>query len=881
MPTQISTSRHRTSPRADDRAIDAKRPKPSEGPREVGAEGGGGVGGEGGGEVGTEGGGEMGTEGGGAGDRKSMSAIGGGHCHINGDKYVDPPLSMIEYACQKRCTYIANLTLDQYKPIADVSRQRQCKNDLKGSHKRVVKWAIRHAESDGVSFEYRHGVGKDFGRMVSDSMMGIPRDIRGFVCVSQDSQKPILTDLDMDNCHCVILQWQCKRHGITCDALSEYIANRQKHKEELMESTGKSKDDVKSMFLAAVNSQNEMERWEKNLTIFFIKFDKECKEIQQAFLRLTEYRHILPYAEKAANEKLEAKKAERRRDRKTTNGLTANVAGSFINLILCTWENRFLGVACRAIASMGLEVNVNNFDGMMIRGDHYPKGDQPTVRDDVICPALEQALLEEFKITMGWSMKRHSTGLVYSDDGLRLPYSKLAELWLKRICRVGSEYVLELTDGSTVTQTARNLADRLGAETAKCLLVGPGAQTWYSHTFADTLCRDPAMRTYEKADMYPDPSECPPNVYNRWKPMPCESWDVTQANPESENVATFRNLVLILADRDDKVAAFVELWIAHMLQHPSRKPNAWLIFMSEQGAGKGTLVCIIARLVGSAKVKKVGNVERSLLGAYNDVVRDAFLVVLDEAKGKHLFDGGDELKNMITESTVTVHEKYMSAQEIRSYARWMVTVQPRSVPTKKGDRRGVISRCSDELCVKEGQQHLKDVNHWIDESHEKFKPQFIPDIHAYLMTLKPPTVFQSDELPQTEVQRELQAANADVFESWVADVVERWVSCDKTVRDYQGKCGSAQHLFPELSMRQCFDDFQDFAQRTNATKITEGFRLQVFVSKFTICRWRKAFDWKPNGETFPKHKIMGAQHQCRRWDMASLARDLGIDRSGS
>ena len=333
---------------------------------------------EGGGEVGAEGGGEHG----GAGDGTSMSASGGGlkNSHNSGDEYIDPPLMMVEYACQKRCTYIANLTLDDYKPIAAVSRQRQCKNDLKGSHKRVVEWAMKHAESDlsiGVTFKYRHGVGKDFGRMASNSMMGVPRDIRGFVCVSQDSQKPILTDLDLDNCHPTILQWLCKRHGITCDALSEYVANRQKHKEELMESTGKSKDDVKSMFLAAVNSQSEMECWQKNLTRFFIELDKECKEIQQAFLRLTEYRHLLPHAEKAANEKLEEKKAQRRRDRKTTNGLTANVAGSFINLILCTWENRFLGVACSTIASMGLEVSVKNYDGMMIRGNHYPEGNEP------------------------------------------------------------------------------------------------------------------------------------------------------------------------------------------------------------------------------------------------------------------------------------------------------------------------------------------------------------------------------------------------------------------------------------------------------------------------------------------------------------------------
>eukprot|EP00966_Prymnesium_polylepis_P224427 5191144-Prymnesium_polylepis.1 len=264
--------------------------------------------------------------------------------------------------------------------------------------------------------------------------MGIPREIRGFVCIDEETKKPLLTDLDMDNCHPVILHWLCRKHGISCDILADYVANRKKHMQELMDSTGKSKDDVKTMFLAAVNSQDEMS-WQTGLTAFFKDLDKQCKAIQQAFIQLAEYRHLLPHAESSANEKLEQKKAERRRDRKTVNGLYANVAGCFINHVLCTWENRFLGVACKTVASMGLQVCVNNFDGMMIRGDHYPGGDESTVRDDVICPNLERALFDEFGITMGWSMKRHCTSLVYDDNGLKLPYSKFSQSYLENICR--------------------------------------------------------------------------------------------------------------------------------------------------------------------------------------------------------------------------------------------------------------------------------------------------------------------------------------------------------------------------------------------------------------------------------------------------------------
>jgi len=255
------------------------------------------------GSCGEDAGGDSGGIKGGGGEGGSGDS-GGGDCGVGGKRghgeeggsatYIDPPHTMTEYACPKRAAFVANLTLDDYKPIAAVSRQRQCKSDLKGSHRRVVEWAMKHAESDlsnGHEFSYRHGPGKDFGRMASNSMMGIPRDIRGFVCIDEDTKVPILTDLDMDNCHCVILEWLCKKHGIACEELSNYKSHRQQHKDAL--------------------------------TPFFIAFDKRCSAIQLAIMQLVEYRYLLPHAERAANENLEEKKAERRRDRKTINGLTA------------------------------------------------------------------------------------------------------------------------------------------------------------------------------------------------------------------------------------------------------------------------------------------------------------------------------------------------------------------------------------------------------------------------------------------------------------------------------------------------------------------------------------------------------------------------------
>eukprot|EP00966_Prymnesium_polylepis_P018665 429788-Prymnesium_polylepis.2 len=158
-------------------------------------------------------------------------------------------------------------------------------------------------------------------------------------------------------------------------------------------------------------------------------------------------------------------------------------------------------------------------------------------------------------------------------------------------------------------------------------------------------------------------------------------------------------------------------------------------------------------------------------------------------------------------------------------------------------------------------------------------PDFPRDVHAYLRTLRPPLVFQADELPKTEVQRELQAANADIFESWIANVVENWLAgstLHRDLSDYKGE-QDPTNLFPVLVMKVMFDNFRQFASASNALHVIDKITYDMFISKFSFCRWHKAFDWKPNKRNFPKHKINGVQQQCRRWDMVAIAGDLEIN----
>lgn len=814
--------------------------------------------------------------------------------------HIDPPSRIFEIANHDRCIYIANMSIDEFKTIAASSRQRGPGSDAKSAYKRTMNWAIEHGDSkrvekkpgDGYNIStvektYQFGVGKTFGRMASNSLQNIVREIRGFVCTAGESNSIILTtDVDMTNAHPTILLWVCKNNGIACDVLEDFVANRGKHMEELMKGAAISKDEAKGMFLEAVNSHCECVG--RTTTDFFKAFETQCKAIQRTLMGLEEYRFIMRYAETSAGEKLEEKKAGYRRLRKSVNKLTANVQGCFTNLVLCTWENRFLGVVCETLTSLSMRVATNAFDGVMIQGDHYPEDfEGDSVRDQRICPALEKALLSKYKINMGFVLKRHCTSLKYDKESLKMPYTVVAERYYGKICRVGAEYFVTKHDGYMTIEKDRDIEQRLRKESALCIL-RPNDVDWHNRSFASTLMNDPSLRQYEDADFYPDVSELPldenaaPLHLNLWKPNLCESFVPEDNDPNSDHVAAFNKLMMALADNDEAVFTTMKLFIAQAIRYPHIKPNMWLVLMSEQGAGKSTLIRIMKLLFGDhEKMRELSNVRRSLLGSFNEAMLDAFWLCLNEAKSKDMFEIEQELKHYITEDRVHVNIKNCKMRFVRSFARFILTCQPRVMPTERGDRRGLICRCSDELI--HNHEFWRELNERMDD------PQFTLDVHAHLYAMDPPKRFNQSMIPTTRVQKDMQEANSDVMGLWLEDLTQRWFSELSVTREYHpfqnegvytlsSYCGSTgyENVTPEFQTENLFRDYRGFCLRTNMAHVVERGTYATFVANFSICRWRECFMKRNEKGEYPAHKVGGIRKQFREFDFLKLATMLNV-----
>jgi hypothetical protein len=117
---------------------------------------------------------------------------------------------------------------------------------------------------------------------------------------------------------------------------------------------------------------------------------------------------------------------------------------------------------------------------------------------------------------------------------------------------------------------------------------------------------------------------------------------------------------------------------------------------------------------------------------------------------------------------------------IDSYHRWMLTAQVkdgRYIPTEDAERRYYVGRCSDELCVGHRADHAEFAR--VIET-----PQALIDFHGFLMARDvPKRPLGKEDIPVTTHQRELNAANRDPIEQFVAAVAREEMELMRTNGD--------------------------------------------------------------------------------------------------
>ena len=623
--------------------------------------------------------------------------------------------------------FIRSMSYEQFRPYSLRWDNEQERKELYTRIRKMCDEVIRAKGSITRAYHYAFNTPAGMGGRLfgPSSIQAVPREIRGMLMKHT-------TDIDMVNAHPVILRFLCRKYNIQHPHLDYYI----NHREEII-GTGETKnEELKSLYLKALN---------KDKIVPEVKdFSKEIISIQKQLMNIPEFSGIL----------------------ETIEGKKWNKSGSYLNKCLCIYENKILQIAREYLVKNSHVIRCLAFDGLMIHGNHY---DNSQLLIDI-----EQVVNSQFnRLDMKLSFKSHDNSIIIPasfDETVKNENNDEYLQWKTEF---------ELTHAKVIDRAifVKSIKDQNGFITEIRSLTKRDLQISYEHisynepketktgmTTVKKSCiqrwiSDENMRCYDEMGVYPPPIKCPPNHLNLWTPFYVEMLPFSSTtSDESGEYKKSMDLVLkhidILCAHDEADSLFLQKWIGQMLKYPATKTVAPTL-ISEPGAGKGTLLYMIERMIGSNKMLETTDPALHVWGSFNELMVNKFFINCDELDYKSQKECDGKIKGLITNSNLTINPKGSKSFTIQSYHRFFYTSNNEvPVKTDKGDRRNKIIRSSDEK--------IGDAEYFIALRAALNNDIVLRMIYEYLTSLDGLDIFHTLRIEQNEYQKTLSEASVPI-----------------------------------------------------------------------------------------------------------------------
>jgi hypothetical protein len=632
--------------------------------------------------------------------------------------------------------------LEHYTYEAFLTNFDGIQKDAKVMYNKIVKYLNSKINGEKL-VRYNYIKGRTDGRLFGEanSIQGLPKNIRGFICDG------ITTDIDMINAHPTILKKLCEEHDIQCPNLCLYINERKKYLNKIAQDDNISYELAKRKILIATNSNRKI----NSNNGFFKNYSKEMTIIQKAFIGLSHYDYIKEYAKK-----------------------DNNFEGSFINHILCIHEDIILQSIIDWVETYDISIHSIMFDGLMVYGTIT----EPTLID-IEQHIAKLTIFDNIKL----SIKQHETTFVLPEDykpAKLITYEDIKESFEKINCKVDDRFVKELNGEIKIYSRSCYLAlyedliykETLGGKTKK---------------FINTWLEDPDKRRYDDFGNFPKESMCPKNCYNMWKPFPVKV--ITEYKNEEmckKALNYYLKHIKVLCNHDEKVFEFVCMWIAQMFQYPEHK-SIEIIFISEEGVGKGLLLEFFKTIMGGSKrCWETTSPEKEVFGHFNGAMKDAFLVCFNEVNKSNFYNVNDKKKAIITDNNININIKGVPEFNIASYHRFIAfTNNPE--PATKNARRDIFIRCSNEK--------VGHTEYFTEGFNYATNLECCAYIYNYFMKLPTKVKINSVDIPKTDYDEIIEEAQENPVVSFIKDFVidnntlpEIKIDVDDLYNNYRDYC---------------------------------------------------------------------------------------------
>lgn len=590
------------------------------------------------------------------------------------------------------------------------------KAEAKKEYTKNIKYLINKVRSPNGWSPYGYAKGRVNGRLYGqNSIQSIRKDVRGFLT------EDITTDIDMANCHPVILYELCLKHEFECPNLKDYVENRESKLKTIMEADNINREKAKKKILTCTNSNKHV-----HSSCEFIKnYDKEMAKLHKKFLEKDCYAYVKDYAK---NE--------------------GNFEGSFINHILTINEENILKVMRTYCEANDIKIHSLFFDGLMVYGEI----NQSTLQ------SMENYITEhsDFKM-IKLTIKKPQHNFYMPDDFIPTQqdsYNDLKKEFELVNCKVGHQFVCNIHNDFELysDHSFKVLHDELSYidEEGK------------SASFISTWFKDKFKRKYDKFDCYPKDNLCPSYVYNMWEKFPVELMPAIINDKTKKGLDWFLDHINVMVDYNEIHSAFVKMWIAQMFQYPENK-SIHLIFIGLEGSGKGTFTRFFETLMGGAhRCWECTDPQEHIFGKFNDMMKKAFLVILNEADKSGTYNSNNKMKALITEPTINIQPKGKTSFVMKSCHRFM-SFSNNPDPNTKLKRRDLTFRMSDSkinnvVYFNEGNSYAKDLD-------------VAKAIYDYFMIYSTkPNIVESD-IPKGEYDEMLKDVQREPIMDFISEIV--------------------------------------------------------------------------------------------------------------
>ena len=540
------------------------------------------------------------------------------------------------------------------------------------------------------------------------------------------------TDIDIVNCHFVLLSQYCDKQGLKCPSLDDFVKCRNTRVQDIINTFHTDRSTAKGMFI--------------HMLYGGLLNDYCCQSGFDACIPFPDWVNLLDTELTLLTDRICSIETTLFNDvKKLRKKEYHNKKASCLSYVLQVIEDNVITKACIKLKQLGHIPETLCFDGVLVKGTTIERSELEELSSYChettgykvefdIKPMKPVFDLSPVIYDCSEFLFRHldEYDQVYCDslEGLTpLETYALRKTYIETfLCKVQQPEPLYLFQNG-IHKTPSILSPTQLVTLLKPIqsgLIGPGC---IPIPFSTKWCDDVNHRLYRTMDFIPFNKEnpiCDRNVFNLFEGFNEDIYGEPMADELIEKKITpYLDLVNALTCEG---ADYFHRFIAQIFQFPSKKVPICIVMKGKQGVGKNVVLDAIGNML-NPRHYITSSKPTDFFGEHAEGYFRKLLVNLNEAEGKDTFDFEGKMKSFISEDTITINPKNVRPTQISNHARTIVTTnKPNPIPidVRSKDRRYVVFQSTDDYLKKSSK-------FWTDLYNHLRKPEVMSALYQWFM----------------------------------------------------------------------------------------------------------------------------------------------------